>query len=147
MDTIWVGLGLSFLGCFIGIGMILLGQSVVRAAETLQGVRVTHVIDGLNAMADAWRYDARVRAGIVRAAEKKQIVETPEWTEFEERHGHLEPSELQHMLWAYRVLRGEERVTEEVRADAIKAYSAWQRAGIDLPDVDARSALPKESES
>lgn len=147
MDTFWTGLGLAFFGSFVAIGLILFGLSIERAATTLQGLRVTHVADGVNALADAWRYDARVRAGIIRATEKKATPETPEWTAFEERYGHLEPAELQHMLWAYRVLRGEERVDDDTRADAIKAYSAWQRAGIDLPDVDARASLPKERDS
>jgi hypothetical protein len=141
------GLGLAFLGAFIGSGLILLGWFLLRAAETLRTVRVEGIGEGISELASAWRYDARVRAGIIRAAERKSTPETPEWTRFEEANPLMDPSELQHMLWAYRVLRGEEKVAEDVRADAIRMYSAWKRAGIDLPEIDARSPLPvKENE-
>lgn len=105
------------------------------------------VIDGLSELADAIRYaarvdararrfEARVRAGIIHA---KQKVEPGQETEFDKwRAGalarDLEPSEVEHLRWAYQVLSGKLIASAQDRIEAGVVYSNAQ-APYGLPEI------------
>ena len=72
MDNYWLGLGLAFLGVFLATGMIALGyfvrESVARICDAIPGA----VARACGDLADARRYEADVRGGIVRPPEQER---------------------------------------------------------------------------
>lgn len=98
------------------------------------------VADALRELAKAQRYAAKSSAGRVFAKRKNDEPEDPAWKRFVEENPRMAAEELLHMEWAYRILRGKDKADEEERADAIRLYSLWQRAGVGLPEIDGRPA-------
>jgi hypothetical protein len=97
------------------------------------------IADALKDLAKAQRYAAKSQSGRIVPKRKTDEPDDPEWSLFLAKNDWREPAELQHMEWAYRVLLGRERSSEEDRSEAITIYSRWRHAGVDLPEIDGRS--------
>ena len=130
----------------------------LRPVQEPVEVVVLHQVPGLARLAKAIEYAAdrdyaaRIREARLRRpdltpmkAPKSENVNPPEWdawaTANEELYDELE---IQHLKWAYDILRGVTKVSEQERRDAVVLYTNAQQAGYELPVVDARKASPAE---
>lgn len=92
--------------------------------------------------ADATKYAARaMRPDLLRAkAPKSENPDPPEWAEWERAHPDFDENERLHLRWAFDVLRGVEKVSEEKRQVAMIVYGEGQVA-YGLPQLDLRAAV------
>lgn len=91
--------------------------------------------------AEARRYEARLRRpDIVRPKPPKVETDTPEWAAWEQAHPELPDEERLHARWAYDIVRGAHKVTDEDRLEAIIVYQKMQSA-YDLPALDGRAMM------
>ena len=105
-------------------------------------VGLADLTDAVRELAEARRYAAKMSAGRIQQKVKPQELDDPEWAKFLANNPNREVEELIHMEWAYRILTGKDRVDEETRSQAIRVYSAWRHAGIELPEIDGRMVHP-----
>lgn len=113
-------------------------------AEIVHKVECPDLAAAIRELADAKRYDARVRGGIVVKRLKPDVPEDPEWGQFEEGNPDLGESEMLHLRWARSVLTGREPADGERRVEAMRVYAAAQEV-LGVPEIADARLVPGRS--
>lgn len=118
-----------------------LRDAVDRGARSIEGLSDA-IRYAARRNADATKYAARaMRPDLLRAkAPKSENPDPVEWTEWERQHPDFDENERLHLRWAFDVLRGVEKVSEEKRQVAMIVYGEGQVA-YGLPQLDLRAAV------